>query len=340
MTNTSFENMVKEKIYRSIVTFLPSLNLELSNVTEAINELIRRVLVTAETDRQAMCSRDPAMKVTKRAHLISQSFHAVLTYRIAHEVYYYLADIFPNMKSELRDGALEISEECKCKTQIEIHPGAVIGDSFVLDHGVGTVIGETTVIGKRCYMLQGVVLGACRVADNLVGQRHPKIGNNVEISSFVKIFGNVKVGDNAFLGPRCVVTFDVPEDSNITLATQLQIQKNKEKYSAEIYGIVPEHSNLIVYGYFPKNLEIVILNEAYLNVSNLNLRLIEVHANCLKIEICEYTCAQIMENGYFLGLIDKGGIIAVIRNSIGLKRYLENRVFSLVARQSSFVYTT
>lgn len=105
-----------------------------------------------------------------------KSYQAVLYYRIAHslqekEKFYY---------------ARKLSEEAKTLTGIEIHPKAKIGKNFVIDHGVGTVIGETSIIG-----------------------------NNVEIGGFSRIFGAVKIGDNVKISPHSIIRTNIPSNSKV-----------------------------------------------------------------------------------------------------------------------------
>ena len=95
-------------------------------------------------------------------------------------------------------------------TGIEIHPGATIGRRFVIDHGMGVVIGETSVIGDDVLIYHGVTLGG---KENVRTKRHPTIGNNVMIGAESIILGNVTVGDNVQIGAGTVVTKDVPANS-------------------------------------------------------------------------------------------------------------------------------
>lgn len=108
------------------------------------------------------------------------------------------------------------------------------------------MIGETCHIGNNCYILQGVILGSKGVAGNPKGKRHPTIGNNVEIAAFVKVLGPVTIGDNVFISPNSIVTFDVENDAKILVVNQLQIQTGKaKKRSLKIYGILPIEGNCI-----------------------------------------------------------------------------------------------
>lgn len=100
-----------------------------------------------------------------------------------------------------------VSNYAKFWTSIEIHPGAVIGKRFVIDHGVGIVIGETAVIGDDVLMYHGVTLGG-KTLDPV--KRHPTIGNNVIVGAGSKLIGNITIGDNCAIGANAVVTKDMP----------------------------------------------------------------------------------------------------------------------------------
>ncbi|MFC0691025.1 serine O-acetyltransferase [Paraburkholderia humisilvae] len=103
-----------------------------------------------------------------------------------------------------------------------------IGKRFILDHGVGTVVGETAVIGDDCYILGGVTLGAVGIAGNPPGKRHPVLGDRVEVGAFTRILGRVEIGDEVFIGPHCVITQDVPSGSIVTVRTSVQITRGIE----------------------------------------------------------------------------------------------------------------
>ena len=118
-----------------------------------------------------------------------------------------IAKLYPGLKASLRhkkahrlylEGkyflARKYADKTRLKTGIEIHPGAKIGKGFVIDHGMGVVIGETTEIGNNVLIYQGVTLGG---TGKETGKRHPTIGNNVVIGCGAKVLGPVNIGDNA-----------------------------------------------------------------------------------------------------------------------------------------------
>ena len=95
-------------------------------------------------------------------------------------------------------------------TGVEIHPGAKIGKSVMIDHGAGVVIGETAEVGDNCILYQGVTLGG---TGKDVGKRHPTLGNNVLVGSGAKILGPVTIGDNVKVAAGAVVLTELPDHS-------------------------------------------------------------------------------------------------------------------------------
>ncbi len=146
--------------------------------------------------------RDPAAKSFIEVLFLYQGLHALVTYRIAHFLYrirfFFLARF--------------ISQMARWLTGIEIHPGAKIGKSLFIDHGMGVVVGETAIIGDNVLLYQGVTLGGTGLQK---GKRHPTIGNNVVIGGGAKVLGNITIGDNAYIGANAVVIKDVPANSTV-----------------------------------------------------------------------------------------------------------------------------
>ena len=99
------------------------------------------------------------------------------------------------------------------KTGIEIHPEAKIGKRLFIDHGMGVVIGQTTVIGDDCVIYHGVTLGA--TGKPKLGKRHPTIGNNVMIGCGAKILGDITIGDNVLIGANTVVVNNVEANKTV-----------------------------------------------------------------------------------------------------------------------------
>jgi serine O-acetyltransferase len=153
-------------------------------------------------DIRAAQKRDPAAKEFLEILLLYQGLHVLVSYRVAHSFY----------KAHLFFTARLISQVARFTTGIEIHPGATIGKRFFIDHGMGVVIGETAEIGDDVLIYQGATLGGTGLEK---GKRHPTIGNNVVIGAGAKVLGNIKVGDNSYIGSNAVVIKDVPPNSTV-----------------------------------------------------------------------------------------------------------------------------
>ncbi|MDD2212060.1 MAG: serine O-acetyltransferase [Clostridia bacterium] len=170
---------------------------------------------------QVVFERDPAVKGVWEVILCYPGFHAIILHRLAHKLYtkrWFLLARF-------------ISQVNRFFTQIEIHPGAKIGEGFFIDHGAGVVIGETAEIGDNVTLYQGVTLGG---TGKEKGKRHPTIGDNVVISAGAKVLGSFKVGDNVKIGAGSVVLKEVPSNSTVVgvpgrvVKKELQVQVDLE----------------------------------------------------------------------------------------------------------------
>ena len=95
---------------------------------------------------------------------------------------------------------------------VEIHPKAQIGKNLFIDHGMGTVIGETAIIGNNCLFYHNITLGS---VDNIQSKRHPTIGNNVMIGTGAVILGNITIGDNCKIGASSIILKDVPQNTTV-----------------------------------------------------------------------------------------------------------------------------
>jgi serine O-acetyltransferase len=194
--------------------------------------LIDKVIACLMEDVHAFVSKDPAAGGNPLMIIQTYtSFKAVLHYRLANAMHHFVST--PQHAVHVVDAALYaplISARGKMLSGAELHFKCCIGTRFVLDHGVGTVFGENSVIGDDCYVLGGVTLGASGISGNPFGIRHPTIGNRVQIGAFSRIFGPVMIGDDVFVGPHCTINEDVAARSRVTLRTSLQIVRNKEDF--------------------------------------------------------------------------------------------------------------
>ena len=145
--------------------------------------------------------RDPAIHSSMEVFLYP-SFKAMLHYRVAHRLYvrgHYF-------------WARWVSQRAARKTGIDIHPGARIGKGLFIDHGIGVIIGETTIIGDNVTLYQGVTLGGTGKEH---GKRHPTVGDNVMISAGAKVLGSFTIGSNSKIGAGSVVLEEVPPGSTV-----------------------------------------------------------------------------------------------------------------------------
>ena len=167
-----------------------------------IIEDVKSIVTEIKNDVEAVKERDPASRGRTEIFLTNQGVHAILIYRLAHLFY------INNYKFIAR----VISQIARFFTGIEIHPAAFIGKGLLIDHGMGVVVGETSIIGDGCTILQGVTLGG---RGNETGKRHPTLGNNVFVGAGAKILGNIEIGNNAKIGANAVVLEDVPENATV-----------------------------------------------------------------------------------------------------------------------------
>ena len=161
---------------------------------------VRSAINIAKYDIEAVRQRDPAAKSNAEVVLLYSGVHALLAYRISHKLYL----------SKHYFSARAISQAARFFTGIEIHPGATIGKGLVIDHGMGLVIGETTVIGDNCTLYQGVTLGG---TGKDKGKRHPTLGNNVMVGAGAKVLGPFTIGDNVKIAANAVVLKEIPENA-------------------------------------------------------------------------------------------------------------------------------
>lgn len=149
---------------------------------------------------QNILDKDPAANNKLQVFLLYPSIHAVIHHKISHFLY----------KKKFIFLARLISQISRFFTGIEIHPGAQIEKHLFMDHGMGIVIGETSIIGENVTIYHGVTLGGVSLDK---GKRHPTIGNNVIIGAGAKVLGNITIGDNSKIGANSVILKDIPKDS-------------------------------------------------------------------------------------------------------------------------------
>ena len=132
----------------------------------------------------------------------------------------------------LRGPARVLSQITRHFTGVEIHPAAQIGRRFFIDHAMGVVIGETTIIGDDCVLYQGVTLGG---TGNETGKRHPTLGNNVTVGTGAKVLGNITIGDNSKVGGNSVVVKDVPPNCTVVGVPGRVVRRNGCRVTEETF---------------------------------------------------------------------------------------------------------
>lgn len=153
-------------------------------------------------DIQAVMDRDPAVKSRIEVVLCYPGFRALRSYRHAHRWY---------LKKHFLIARL-INTRSRRRTGIDIHPGASIGEGLFIDHGAGTVIGETAVIGDNVTLYQGVTLGG---TGKDTGKRHPTLGSGVTVGAGAKVLGPITIGDGVKIGAGSIVLKNVPSHCTV-----------------------------------------------------------------------------------------------------------------------------
>lgn len=181
-------------------------------------------------DMDVVFEKDPAARTYLEVFFTYSGLHAIWLHRIAHAFF----------KRKIFFIARAISQTSRFLTGIEIHPGAVIGRRFFIDHGMGVVIGETCEIGDDVMLYHGVTLGG---TGHDKGKRHPTIGNNVLIATHAQILGAVTIGENSKVGGGSVVVKDVPANCTVVgIPGKIIIQDGKrvQKKQENLPSVVTE----------------------------------------------------------------------------------------------------
>jgi serine O-acetyltransferase len=170
--------------------------------------------------------RDPAVRHSAELILGYPGLHAIWSHRLTHRMWQYPALALP---------ARLISLWTRTVTGVEIHPGAIIGRRFFIDHGTGVVIGETAEIGDDVMIYHDVTLGGRSLARV---KRHPTIGDGVVIGAGARVLGPVYIGRNAQIGANAVVVRDVP-DGAVVVGVPGQVLKPRPDQQASLDAVDP-----------------------------------------------------------------------------------------------------
>lgn len=190
------------------------------------------MLKAIKKDFRAIFERDPAAVNSIEVLLTTPGLHAIILHRTAHWLWEKGVPLLPRV----------ISHIGRFLTGIEIHPGAAIGDSFFIDHGMGVVIGETTIIGNNVTLFQGVTLGG---TGKEKGKRHPTLGNNIVVGVGAKVLGDIFIGDNVKIGANSVVLESVPPDATVVGVPGRVVKQGGRRLSETMLaGAMLDHSHL------------------------------------------------------------------------------------------------
>lgn len=189
------------------------------------------MLKQLKRDVEAVFERDPAAGSVWEVVLNYPGLHAIWAHRLTHKLY----------KSGHRFLARFISQVARFFTQIEIHPGAQIGQGLFIDHGCGIVIGETAILGEDVTIYQGVTLGGTGKES---GKRHPTLGNGVMVSSGAKVLGNITIGDYVKIGAGSVVLDDVPPNCTVVGVPGRIVIRDGSKVVHDHHSVDLNHADL------------------------------------------------------------------------------------------------
>ncbi len=193
-------------------------------ITQEFIESLPSIQEALLKDVNSAYEGDPAAKSPDETILCYPGIHAITSYRIAHELYMRDVPLIPRI----------ITEHAHTLTGIDIHPGALIGEAFFIDHGTGVVIGETCVIGNRVRIYQGVTLGAKSFPLDKNGkpikgiERHPIVEDDVIIYSGATILGRITIGQGSIIGGNVWLTRSVPPFSKVVQSEFRQDEIFKE----------------------------------------------------------------------------------------------------------------
>lgn len=167
-------------------------------------------------DVRAVRERDPAARSTLEILLCYAGLHAILAHRFHHLLW----------RLGLRLLARWLSQVSRLFTGIEIHPGATIGQGFFIDHGMGTVIGETAEVGDGCTLFHGVTLGGTGKES---GKRHPTLEDNVTVGAHAQILGSITLGEGAVIGAGAVVLDNIPPYCTVVGTKAFVVRRRGER---------------------------------------------------------------------------------------------------------------
>ncbi|MFM7365678.1 MAG: serine O-acetyltransferase [Cuspidothrix sp.] len=202
--------------------------------SEAVNTVLKKdqesqsFLSLLISDFRIIFERDPAAYNWLEVIFCYPGFHALCLHRFAHWLHLHQVSFIPRFISHLG----------RFFTGIEIHPGAKIGKSVFIDHGMGVVIGETAIVGDYALIYQGVTLGGTGKES---GKRHPTLGDNVVVGAGAKVLGNIQISDRVRIGAGSIVLRDVPPDATVVgIPGRIISRKSNHRLAPLEHGKLPD----------------------------------------------------------------------------------------------------
>jgi len=186
-----------------------------------------------KSDFKIIKERDPAAKGFLEIILCYPGFQALVLHRISHKLWKYKLPLLPRVLSQLTRNI----------TGIEIHPGARIGKGVFIDHGMGVVIGETSEIGDRCLLYQGVTLGGTGKDS---GKRHPTLHENVVVGAGAKVLGAIQIGSNTRIGAGSVVVKNVEKNSTVVGIPGRVVHQSGVKINPLAHSALPDAEGSVI----------------------------------------------------------------------------------------------
>lgn len=200
-----------------------------SNLNVNTNKYSKNIFALMKRDIMSVLERDPAARSALEIFLVYSGLHAIWLHRLSHWLWTH----------GMRLSARWFSQIGRNMTGIEIHPGAIIGAGFFVDHGMGVVVGETAEIGDDVTLYHGVTLGGTSLEK---GKRHPTIGDRVVIGAGAKVLGAIVVGEDSRIGANAVVVKSVPANSVVVGVPGQVIARSRPHRAGDVPDL--DHASL------------------------------------------------------------------------------------------------
>ena len=221
--------VVEAVLTRALDTLAPRYPGLKPDVPQRFMEQLPELYAWLRQDAEAINEADPAARNVDEVILTYPGFYAIAIYRLAHALHRLGLPLLPRLLTELAHQ----------RTGVDIHPGATSGRRFVLDHGTGVVIGETTLIGTGVKIYQGVTLGALQVQKDLADKkRHPTIEDDVVVYANATILGgNTVVGRGSIIAGNAFITHSIPPESMVTRRSEVRHREANVEFDELEYHI-------------------------------------------------------------------------------------------------------